>query len=123
MIEDQKFHRCTSASLCTQDLILLTDFLSLSDIISLFCMGFSGGESDPKTIRQMYTNLLPIDRIEYLLLKQGKTDSDMLTLEQQLNMVIDFKKMATHMFSFEMSSLHLPMFSIDSGRLGSSFLD
>ena len=71
-----------STSICSQDLILLTDFVPLSELIQLFCKGHHdfdiyGSSSDNES-------LLNIEKIEHLLTNMGKNDLELRkTLREQ----------------------------------------
>jgi len=66
--------------------------LSLAEVVSIFSMGFSIDEEDSNKIRRSYTSLLPIDKIEYLITKQGKFDLDQLKEPLSFNKLLDLSK-------------------------------
>jgi hypothetical protein len=88
-----------STSICSQDLILLTDFVPLSEFIQLFCKGHHdfdiyGSSSDNES-------LLNIEKIEHLLTNMGKNDLELRkTLREQ-----QFMEKVKSTFTYEMNSL------------------
>ena len=64
-----------SSSLCTQDLVLLTDFVTLPELVSVFCQAqqeFSG--INVKNLHSTEPALMTLERIEDYLLKTGKNE-------------------------------------------------
>lgn len=64
-----------SSSLCTQDLVLLTDFVTLPELVSVFCQAqqeFSG--INTKNLHSTEPALMTLERIEDYLLKTGKNE-------------------------------------------------
>lgn len=64
-----------SSSLCAQDLVLLTDFVTLPELVAIFCQAqqeFSGIQV--KNLQSTAPALLTLERIEDYLLKTGKNE-------------------------------------------------
>ena len=90
-----------SSSLCTQDLILLSDFVPMSQFIQVICKG----QHDIGNYQSQETNesLLNINKIEHMLTNLGKNE---LELRKDLTEQSYVDKIRST-FTYEMNSLKI----------------
>ena len=96
-----------STSICAQDLILLTDFVPLSEFIQLFCKGSHDFDIYGSTSEN--ESLLNIEKIEHLLTNMGKNDVELRkSLREQ-----QFLEKMKSTFTYEMNSLKVEKSSLE----------